>query len=74
MSRLFIFLAFFHFLSCMLCVNSGTLVGDRVRCPFHGACFNVRNGDIEDYPGLDSLPCYKVKWHLSQVHPGFSLS
>uniref|UniRef100_A0A3P9CDE3 Apoptosis inducing factor mitochondria associated 4 n=1 Tax=Maylandia zebra TaxID=106582 RepID=A0A3P9CDE3_9CICH len=44
----------------------GTLVGDRVRCPFHGACFNVRNGDIEDYPGLDSLPCYKVKWHLSQ--------
>lgn len=58
----------------MLCVNLGTLVGDRVRCPFHGACFNVRNGDIEDYPGLDSLPCYKVKWHLSQVHPGFSLS
>uniref|UniRef100_A0A3Q0SPM8 Apoptosis inducing factor mitochondria associated 4 n=1 Tax=Amphilophus citrinellus TaxID=61819 RepID=A0A3Q0SPM8_AMPCI len=34
----------------------GVVVGTRVRCPFHGACFNVRTGDIEDYPGLDSLP------------------
>uniref|UniRef100_A0A8C6SF68 Apoptosis inducing factor mitochondria associated 4 n=1 Tax=Neogobius melanostomus TaxID=47308 RepID=A0A8C6SF68_9GOBI len=34
----------------------GVLLGDRVRCPFHGACFNVKTGDIEDYPGLDSLP------------------
>lgn len=41
--------------------NPGALVGDRVRCPFHGACFNVRTGDIEEYPGLDSLPSYKVK-------------
>uniref|UniRef100_A0A1A8CMW1 Rieske domain-containing protein n=1 Tax=Nothobranchius kadleci TaxID=1051664 RepID=A0A1A8CMW1_NOTKA len=39
----------------------GALVGDRVRCPFHGACFNVRTGDIEEYPGLDSIPSYKVK-------------
>uniref|UniRef100_M4A2A6 Apoptosis inducing factor mitochondria associated 4 n=1 Tax=Xiphophorus maculatus TaxID=8083 RepID=M4A2A6_XIPMA len=37
----------------------GTLVGDRVRCPIHGACFNVKTGDIEDYPGLDCLPTYK---------------
>lgn len=41
--------------------NSGALVGDRVRCPFHGACFNVRTGDIEEYPGLDCLPSYKAK-------------
>ncbi|KAF7668869.1 hypothetical protein LDENG_00282830 [Lucifuga dentata] len=39
----------------------GALAGDRVRCPFHGACFNVRTGDIEEYPGLDCLPTYKVK-------------
>ncbi|KAJ8312313.1 hypothetical protein KUTeg_009686 [Tegillarca granosa] len=31
----------------------------RVRCPWHGACFDVKTGDIEDFPGLDSLPCYK---------------
>uniref|UniRef100_A0A8C1TPY9 Rieske domain-containing protein n=2 Tax=Cyprinus carpio TaxID=7962 RepID=A0A8C1TPY9_CYPCA len=37
----------------------GALVGDRVRCPFHGACFNTKTGDIEEFPGLDCLPKYK---------------
>ncbi|KAG8002048.1 Apoptosis-inducing factor 3 [Nibea albiflora] len=46
----------------------GTLVGDRVRCPFHGACFNVKTGDIEEYPGLDCLPCYKVKVEDGKVY------
>ncbi|XP_034461241.1 apoptosis inducing factor mitochondria associated 4 isoform X2 [Hippoglossus hippoglossus] len=46
----------------------GTLVGDRVRCPFHGACFNVRTGDIEEYPGLDCLPSYKVKVEDGKVY------
>ncbi|TNN01888.1 hypothetical protein fugu_011270 [Takifugu bimaculatus] len=46
----------------------GTLVGQRVRCPFHGACFNVRTGDIEEYPGLDSLPTYKVKVENGMVY------
>ncbi|XP_071353357.1 apoptosis inducing factor mitochondria associated 4 [Trachinotus anak] len=46
----------------------GALVGDRVRCPFHGACFNVRTGDIEEYPGLDCLPSYKVKVEDGNVY------
>ncbi|XP_053176639.1 apoptosis inducing factor mitochondria associated 4 [Scomber japonicus] len=46
----------------------GKLVGDKVRCPFHGACFNVRTGDIEEYPGLDSLPSYKVKVQDGKVY------
>lgn len=41
-------------------LNTGALGDGRVRCPWHGACFNIKTGDIEDYPGLDSLPCYKV--------------
>ena len=32
-----------------------------IRCPWHGACFNVQTGDIEDFPGLDSLPKYEVE-------------
>ena len=32
----------------------------RVRCPWHGACFNYRSGDIEDFPGIDSLPSFAV--------------
>ncbi|KAM7413269.1 hypothetical protein PAMA_020584 [Pampus argenteus] len=46
----------------------GALVGDKVRCPFHGACFNVRTGDIEEYPGLDCLPRYKVKVQDGNVY------
>ncbi|XP_037533407.1 apoptosis inducing factor mitochondria associated 4 [Nematolebias whitei] len=46
----------------------GALVGDRVRCPFHGACFNVKTGDIEDYPGLDCIPSYKVKVEKGNVY------
>jgi len=43
----------------VLCI--GSFSGGRVRCPWHGACFNVKNGDIEDFPGLDSIPSFEVK-------------
>ncbi|XP_045770630.1 apoptosis-inducing factor 3 [Maniola jurtina] len=39
---------------------SGALGDGRIRCPWHGACFNLKTGDIEDFPGFDSLPCYQV--------------
>lgn len=39
---------------------SGVLSKGRVRCPWHGACFNIATGDIEDFPGLDSLPTFQV--------------
>lgn len=42
-------------------LNTGALGEGRVRCPWHGACFNIETGDVEDFPGLDSLPCYKVE-------------
>ncbi|XP_033207120.1 apoptosis-inducing factor 3 isoform X2 [Belonocnema kinseyi] len=42
-------------------LHTGALGEGRVRCPWHGACFSIKTGDIEDYPGLDSLPCYQVK-------------
>lgn len=38
----------------------GYLGNGRVRCPWHGACFNVKSGDIEEFPGLDSVPCFEV--------------
>lgn len=38
----------------------GALNDNRVRCQWHGACFNIKTGDIEDFPGQDSLPCYQV--------------
>lgn len=33
----------------------------RVTCPWHGACFNVCTGDLEDAPGLDALFSYQVE-------------
>ncbi|KAE8622563.1 hypothetical protein XENTR_v10005286 [Xenopus tropicalis] len=41
-------------------LSKGVLSGNRIRCPWHGACFNIETGDIEEYPGLDSLPCFEV--------------
>lgn len=41
-------------------LHTGALGDGRIRCPWHGACFNIKTGDIEDYPGLDSLPCFQV--------------
>ncbi|KAI9735440.1 MAG: hypothetical protein M1818_006446 [Claussenomyces sp. TS43310] len=39
----------------------GVLTGDgRLTCPWHGACFNAANGDIENAPAIDALPSFKV--------------
>uniref|UniRef100_A0A1A9WK94 Rieske domain-containing protein n=1 Tax=Glossina brevipalpis TaxID=37001 RepID=A0A1A9WK94_9MUSC len=42
-------------------LKDGVVGNGRIRCPWHGACFDIKSGDIEDFPGLDSLPCYKVE-------------
>ncbi|XP_064533462.1 apoptosis-inducing factor 3-like isoform X1 [Pseudopipra pipra] len=41
-------------------LSKGVLRGERLRCPWHGACFNIRTGDIEEYPSLDCISCFKV--------------
>lgn len=42
------------------CLFPGVLSRGRVRCPWHGACFNISTGDLEDFPGLDSLHKFQV--------------
>ncbi|XP_025093063.1 apoptosis-inducing factor 3-like isoform X2 [Pomacea canaliculata] len=48
-------------------LSKGAYCNGVVRCPWHGACFNVKTGDIEDYPGLDSLPKFKVEVRSDEV-------
>ncbi|KPP63959.1 apoptosis-inducing factor 3-like [Scleropages formosus] len=49
-------------------LSKGVLSGTRVRCPWHGSCFNVKTGDLEEYPGIDCLPCHKVKVQNNKVY------
>ncbi|CAJ1063748.1 apoptosis-inducing factor 3 [Xyrichtys novacula] len=49
-------------------LSKGCIVGHTVRCPWHGACFNVHTGDLEEYPGMDCLPCHKVKIQNNKVY------
>uniref|UniRef100_UPI00398F120F apoptosis inducing factor mitochondria associated 4 n=1 Tax=Pristiophorus japonicus TaxID=55135 RepID=UPI00398F120F len=39
---------------------NGVLSNGRIRCPKHGACFNIKTGDIEEFPSLDCLQSFKV--------------
>ncbi|XP_059829232.1 apoptosis inducing factor mitochondria associated 4 isoform X2 [Hypanus sabinus] len=45
----------------------GVLSNGRVRCPWHGACFNIKTGDIEEYPCLDALQCFPVEVQNGKV-------
>ncbi|MGB7884883.1 MAG: Rieske 2Fe-2S domain-containing protein, partial [Xanthobacteraceae bacterium] len=39
----------------------GLLVGTSVRCPWHHACFDLRNGEALRAPALSPVDCWKVE-------------
>ncbi|KAK0864556.1 Apoptosis-inducing factor 1 [Friedmanniomyces endolithicus] len=40
----------------------GVVTGDgRITCPWHGACFKISTGDVEDAPALDPLHKFSVE-------------
>eukprot|EP01116_Phalansterium_solitarium_P023755 TRINITY_DN8490_c0_g1_i2.p1 TRINITY_DN8490_c0_g1~~TRINITY_DN8490_c0_g1_i2.p1 ORF type:complete len:547 (-),score=191.49 TRINITY_DN8490_c0_g1_i2:440-2035(-) len=41
-------------------LKNGVLSDGRIRCQWHGACFSIATGDIEDFPGLDSLQSHQL--------------
>uniref|UniRef100_A0A8C5GW37 Apoptosis-inducing factor 3-like n=1 Tax=Gouania willdenowi TaxID=441366 RepID=A0A8C5GW37_GOUWI len=55
-------------------LSQGVLSGHRLYCPWHGSCFNVLTGDVEEFPGMDCLPCHKAKKTIEVFHLSFPLS
>jgi apoptosis-inducing factor 3 len=39
----------------------GVVVGERLTCPWHGSCFNLASGDIEEAPAFDALQTFPVR-------------
>ena len=39
----------------------GEIVGDTVRCPWHHACFSLRNGEALRAPALNPVACWRVQ-------------
>uniref|UniRef100_G3QB16 Apoptosis inducing factor mitochondria associated 5 n=1 Tax=Gasterosteus aculeatus aculeatus TaxID=481459 RepID=G3QB16_GASAC len=53
-------------------LSQGVISGNTVRCPWHGACFNIHTGDLEEYPGMDCLPCHKVQTTPTDIYSHFN--
>lgn len=45
----------------------GILSGERIVCPWHHACFNVKTGDLEEPPAFDALPSFEVRIDGEQI-------
>lgn len=48
----------------------GLVVGDTVRCPYHHACFSLRNGEVLKAPGMKPLACWNVERDGDTVRVG----
>lgn len=48
----------------------GLVVGETIRCPWHHACFSLRNGEVLGAPGMRPLPCWAVERDGDTVRVG----
>lgn len=42
-------------------LSKGKVFGNKLLSPKHGNAYNIKNGEIEYGPGLDSIPIFKVR-------------
>ena len=46
----------------------GLVVGETLRCPWHHACFSLRNGEVLAPPALNPLTCWRVELQDGKVY------
>jgi len=49
-------------------LENAALNGHRLRCPFHHACFDVRDGSQLEAPGLDGIATFGVQIIDGEIH------
>ncbi len=49
-------------------LETGALRGHQVMCPWHHACFDIRDGRQLESPGMDGLPAYRVESRADGVY------
>jgi 3-phenylpropionate/trans-cinnamate dioxygenase ferredoxin subunit len=54
-------------------VGEGELEGYEIRCPRHGASFDVRSGQVLSLPAVVDIPAYPVRVVDGQVEVGLPL-
>ncbi len=42
-------------------LSEGGLVGDRIKCPLHGATFDVKTGEAKSLPAVKAVPTHEIK-------------
>jgi 3-phenylpropionate/trans-cinnamate dioxygenase ferredoxin component len=54
-------------------VGDGKLDGFEIKCPRHGACFDVRNGQVSSLPAIVDIPAYPTLVVDGQVKIGIPI-
>jgi 3-phenylpropionate/trans-cinnamate dioxygenase ferredoxin subunit len=49
-------------------LSDGELIGDTIVCPWHGACFSVRNGEALSLPAIEPVETFPVKLQGDDVY------
>ncbi len=42
-------------------LEKGILNGEKIVCPWHNACFNIKSGKLEEPPAMDALPRFSIR-------------
>jgi len=48
-------------------ISCGTLEGDLITCPRHGAKFCIRDGSVRELPATEPLTVYPIRIHQGKI-------